>query len=79
MTAIKNGGHVDLLFHVHVRGACVPMCPRYEVSVIKPVEEHPQLIMTPMTVTTMTHDRQFTIAQALWHLYQDEPTMVNAK
>ena len=33
----QKAGCIDLIIHVHILGAYVYVCVRYEVSVIKPV------------------------------------------
>ena len=37
ISCMHVAGCIPLLIHVHILGACVHMCARYEVSVIKPV------------------------------------------
>ena len=72
----KNTGHIDLIIHVHILGAYVHMCARYEVSVIKPVARG---LSTDDTNTNndntgrqhrMPHDGQFMISYAHRHKCQ---------
>ena len=57
---LKNIGHIDIIVHV-LRRVC--MYAKYEASVIKPVAS--RTVHKCHQTTTMTHDGQFMIVQAL--------------